>query len=165
MSHKVSRKTIRVSGKLKEVVTIQDEEGHIIEKYVTPLMVEFYPRDIMQVIVGASILAIPVAFTEEVWRLGGSLPTLNILGLALLSIIFVSSFVYYNSYRRHIHTHLNEFLKRVIFTYILAYITVAIILLLIDKAPWATDWVLAAKRTAIVAFPASMSAAVADMIK
>jgi uncharacterized membrane protein len=38
-------------------------------------------------------------------------------------------------------------------------------LTLLDKAPWQTDSILALKRTIIIAFPASLSAAVADMIK
>ena len=41
---------------------------------------------------------------------------------------------------------------------------VGLILTLIDKAPWSTDMILAIKRTALAAFPASMSAAVANML-
>ena len=51
---------------------------------------EFHLKDLLQVIIGASILAIPVGFTEETWRLGENLPMINIIGLLLLSLLFVT---------------------------------------------------------------------------
>lgn len=126
---------------------------------------EFRPRDVMQLIVGAAILAVPVGFTEETWRLGDTLPIGNIFGLLAISLIFISLFVYYNYYRHHFEEQWDECIKRVISTYLVAFLVVGILLTIIQKAPWATDWLLAVKRIIIVAFPSSMSAAVADMIK
>ena len=57
---------------------------------VDPIIPEFKLKDIMQVIIGASILAVPVGFTEETWNLGASLPMINVLGLFALSIFFIS---------------------------------------------------------------------------
>ena len=162
---KTKKQVIRVAGKLKEVVTVHDEKGNLLHKIISPLMVEFYPRDFVQVIVGASILAIPVGFTQEVWDLGTTLPSSHVYGLGVLSILFISFFVYYNFYRGHLKEHWDEFLKRVLTTYILALLVVALILTLIQVTPWWTDWILALKRVILVSFPASMSAAVADMIK
>ncbi|MFC1750067.1 DUF2391 family protein [Pseudomonadota bacterium] len=159
------KEVIRVNGKLKEVITVFDKTGKILHKTITPLMVEFYPRDIMQVIIGATILAIPVAFTEETWNLGSSLPLLNILGVLLMALFFISIFVYYNFYRGHFKGQIDEFFKRVLSTYFFSFLVVAVLLTLIQRAPWATDWLLAVKRTVLVSFPASMSAAVSDMIK
>ena len=48
---------------MKEVTMIHDEKGNLLHKIISPLMVEFYAHDVLQVIIGASILAIPVAFT------------------------------------------------------------------------------------------------------
>lgn len=159
------KQVIRVSGKLKEILTVHDEEGNLLHKIISPLMVEFYPRDIIQVIIGASILAIPVGFTEETWNLGQSLPLSNVLGILFLSIVFISTFVYYNYYKSRFSEHWDEFLKRVFSTYLFSFLIVALILTLIQRAPWDLDFVLALKRVILVAFPASMSAAVADMIK
>ena len=160
------KQIIRVAGKLKEVVTVHDEKGNLLHKIISPLMVEFYPRDLIQIIVGASILAIPVAFTEETWRLGESLPLNKVLGIMFLSLFFILIFVYYNFYRKeHLREHWDELIKRVISTYIISLIVVASILTLIEQAPWITNHLLAIKRVILVAFPASMSAAVADMIK
>jgi len=160
------KEIIRVAGKLKEVILVHDEKGNLLHKIISPLMVEFYPRDLIQIIVGASILAIPVAFTEETWRLGETLPLNKVFGIMALSLFFISIFVYYNFYRKELmREHWDEFIKRVLFTYIISLLVVAIILTLIEKAPWSIDRMLAIKRMILVAFPASMSAAVADMIK
>ena len=127
---------------------------------------EFHPRDLLQVIVGASILAIPVGLTEETWRLGETLPFFNIIVFMLVSLLFISAFVYYNYYKIHgLKEHHTKFLKRVLLTYVFSFLVVALLLSLIQKTPWTTDWILALKRVVIVTFPASMSAAVADMIK
>jgi uncharacterized membrane protein len=162
---KTKREIIRVAGKLREIVTVHDEAGNILHKVMSPLMIEFYPRDVFQVIVGASILAIPVGFTEETWRLGETLPFMNVFGLFLISVAFVSLFAYYNYYRGRMKEHSGEFFKRVFSTYLFSFVMVAVLLTLIQRAPWELDWILAIKRIIIVTFPASMSAAVADMIK
>jgi uncharacterized membrane protein len=125
-------------------------------------------KDILQIIIGASILAVPVGFTEETWRLGESLPIFNILGLFLISLVFISFFVYYHYHKGKQHktrVHVGEFVKRVFVTYIGAFVVVAILLALIQRTPWMTDFALALKRTVIVTFPSSMSATVADVIK
>lgn len=162
---RTKQEMVRVAGKLKELVTITDEKGHILHRVLNPVMVKFYPRDVMQIIVGASILAIPVAFTEETWNLGASLPFINIIGLLLLSILFIGSFVYYNYYKGRLRGNKLEFLKRVVTTYTVSFLVVAILLTIIERAPWNTDFIIAFSRAVIVAFPASMSASVADMIK
>ncbi|MBW2992334.1 DUF2391 family protein [Candidatus Woesearchaeota archaeon] len=162
---RINKEVIRVAGKLKEVVTVRDAEGHTLHKIISPLMVEFKIKDFLQVLVGASILAIPVGYTEETWNLGQTLPLANIIGFLVLSLIFIASFIYYNYYKEHIKEHWDEFIKRVLFTYCLSFLVVGMLLSLIQKAPWSTDFILAFKRTVIVTFPASMLASVADMIR
>jgi uncharacterized membrane protein len=157
--------TVRVKGKLKELVTISDEQGNILQKILSPLMIEMYPRDIMQIIVGACILALPLAFTQETWEIGSSLPNENILAIMFISIFLTATFVYYNIYKTHLKNHWRSFIKRVITTYLLAFLVAGFILTLIDVAPWQTDVILALKRTILIALPASMSASVADVIK
>ena len=159
------RKIIRVDGRLREIITVFDNKGKILQKIINPVMSEFYPRDIVQVIVGATLLAIPVAFTEETWKLGESLPFFNIFLLFILSLCFISSFVYYNYYRKKFKNNWKEYVKRVVSTYLISFIVVTSILVIIDKAPWFTNWSLALNRSIIVTFPASMSAAIADTVK
>ena len=162
---KTKRKIIRVDGKLREIITVFGPKDKIIQKIINPVMLEFYPRDVVQVLIGSSILAVPVAFTEETWKLGEILPLLNVILIMLLSLLFISMFVYYNYYRNKLKEHWDEFLKRVISTYVFSFIVANLILFLIGQAPWSINALLAFKRAVLVSFPASMSAAIADTVK
>jgi len=146
----------------------KESGGQIFHGIVDPIMPRFRLKDILQIIVGASILAVPIGFTEETWKLGGSLPLINIFGLMILSILFISMFTYYQ-YHRHAggskEEHMDAFVKRVAATYILSFFVVAVIMTLIQKAPWGTDAALAFRRVAIVTFPSSLSAAIADTLR
>jgi uncharacterized membrane protein len=155
----------RIGGYLHRVVPILDSAGKVLDYTLKPLMVEFRPRDLMQVIVGAAILAVPVAFTEETWRLGETLPLRNVLILSAVSLLFIALFVYFNFYRFAFKGHELEYGKRVASIYVFSLIVVGALLTVIQKAPWTTDTLLAVKRMLIVAFPASMSAAVSDAFK
>ena len=155
----------RIGGYLHRVVPMADSTGKIINYALKPLMVEFRPRDLMQVIVGASILAVPVAMTEETWVLGAQLPTANVLMLSGLSLLFIAGFVYYNFYRFNFKGHLLEYLKRVAAIYLFSMVVVGVLLTIIQKCPWGVDNLMAIKRIMIVSFPASMAAAVSDTLK
>ncbi len=162
---KAKREIVHVNGKEREVVTVHDNKGKTIHKIITPIMHTFDPKDLLQVIIGATILAIPVGFTEETWRLGGELPLWNNLILMMISVIFIGAFVFYTYHGKVGNGHGGEFLKRVVSTYVFSFLVVAILLTLIQRAPWMTEWALALKRVIIVTLPASMSAAVADTLK
>jgi len=121
---------------------------------------------VMQIIIGASILAIPVGLTEEAWNLGKEMPMPNVLGLMFVSLFFLSSFIYYNFYRFNLRAHWFSFIKRVLTTYIVSGLVVAGLLALIGKLGIQEDgWDVAFARLVIASFPASMSAAVSDTIK
>lgn len=155
----------RIGGYLHKVVPLVDKSGKVMSYTLKPLMVEFRPRDFFQVIVGASLLSIPVAFTEEVWVLAEKLPLRNVLLISLLSVIFISGFVYYNFYRFNFKGHVLDFIKRIVGTYGVSLIIVALILTIIEKCPWGIDNILAFKRIIMVAFPASMGGTLSDTIK
>jgi uncharacterized membrane protein len=161
-----SKQTIkRIGGYLHRLSPVLDSTGKVVHYVTTPLMVELKPRDIMQIVVGASILAIPVGFTEETWNLGERLPLTNILALAIISFVFIALFVYFNFYRFQLKNYVFEYIKRVIAIYVLSLIVVGILLTLIEKCPWGVDNIVALKRIIIVAFPSSMSAAISDTLK
>ncbi len=161
---KIDREIKRIDGQLYEIFIIKDDLGAELQRINVPLKVELKIHDILEVIVGASILSVPVAFTEEVWNMGDTLPWINAILLSVVSIGFLGSFVYYTSYRKRLRLFRNEYYKRVFFTYLLSIIVVGLLLMIVDKAPWFTDFDLALKRTIIGAFPASMSATVTDSI-
>jgi uncharacterized membrane protein len=166
MEEKKPESTVkRIGGYLHRVVPIADGAGKVLNYALSPVMVEFRPRDLMQIIVGASILAVPVAFTEETWNLGKQLPLANVLVLSALSVLFIALFVYFNFYRFNFKGNVLQYGKRVVAVYLFSLLVVGLILTIIQKCPWGTDNVLALKRMLIVAFPASMSAAVSDTLK
>jgi len=150
---------------LHRVIPVLDASGKVIHRVVKPLMVEVRARDVIQVIVGASILAIPAGFTEETWNLGEQLPMANILAIAALSVLFIALFVYFNFYREYIREYRWDFVKRVVVIYALSLVVVGVLLTLIAKCPWGVDDILAIKRIILVALPSSLSAAISDAIK
>jgi uncharacterized membrane protein len=161
-----SKQTIkRIGGYLHRLSPVLDSTGKVVNYVTTPLMVELKPRDIMQIIVGASILAIPVGFTEETWNLGERLPLNNVFALAMISLVFIALFVYFNFYRFQLKGYVFEYIKRIIAIYVLSLFIVGILLTIIEKCPWGVDNILALKRMIIVAFPSSMSAAISDTLK
>lgn len=164
-THKHKHELIRVGKHLNEVITIKDAAGNMLHRLVKPVMVELYPRDVMQLIVGATLLSVPVAFTEEVWLLGEILPWRNVIGLLLISVIFLSLFLYYNFYRNHFRQHKGAFVTRLLVLYLTSFLVSLLVLALLGQASFSFDIGVVVKRVILVAFPASMSAAVADMIK
>lgn len=165
MNHKNETKIKRIAGYLYKVTPVKDETGNVLSHLLRPLMVEFRPRDLLQVLVGSSLLAIPMAFTAETWELGEQLPIINVIILSLLSLFFIALFVYFNFYRFYLKNNIMQYIIRVISTYLISIAVVAIILTILNKCPWGLDNILALKRIIIVAFPASMSATVSDVLK
>ena len=148
----------------KESIVQKEEKalGHLIQPFVKS---DFKLKDILQIIIGATVLAVPIGFTEETWRLGEQLPLANILGIMALSLLFICIFTYYYYHHTQNKENFGDFFKRVTFTYIISLLLVAIILGLIQVTPWTTDAVLAFKRIIIVTLPSSMSAVIADTFK
>ena len=152
----------RIGGYLHRIDPVFDATGKVLSYTLKPLMTEFRFKDLMQVIVGASVLAVPIAFTEEVWKLGAELPLANVLCLSGVSILFIALFVYFNFYRYQLKGNFVSFVVRVCSIYAFSLLVVALLLTIIDRCPWEADRMLALKRILIVAFPASMSAAISD---
>ncbi len=153
-----------IDGDPYEIIIIKDDQGNELQRINIPLKVEIRIHDVLEIIVGASILSIPVAFTEEVWNMGDELPWLNVLALSGVSLLFLSSFIYFTSYRNHLLMFSRAYFTRVVSTFLLSVLIVGILLTIVNKCPWFTDFDLALKRTLIGAFPASMSATVTDNI-
>lgn len=155
----------RIDGYLHKVIHIIDSSGKVIHTVIAPFMLELKPKDLMQIIVGATILAIPVGLTEETWILAQQLKIRNVLLLGFISIFFISLFVYFNFYRFHLKEHFMEYVKRVIAIYGLSLMVVGILLKVIEKCPWGINNLLAIKRIIVTAFPASMAATISDTIR
>ena len=154
----------RIEGELHTVRSLLDQSGKVVYRVVTPLMVEVTWRDVVQLIVGACVLAIPVAFTEEVWVLGEELRIVNIVGIVLTSIMFLSLFAYFIFYQNHLRGHEFDYLKRVAAAYFITFSVSVLLLTLFGKCPWGTESLIAVKRAVLVTFPACFSARLVDSL-
>ncbi|MEH6735461.1 DUF2391 family protein [Shewanella sp.] len=127
-----------------------------------PVKSSFNAEDIGQIAVGAFALSVPIAFSEEAWRLSASLPALNLVLVVVLSLAFITLFAYQSVFQANIVKRRRAFLLRVIAAYILTLLVVSIVLLALDKLPLITDPILALKRIILIAMPASMGAIIVD---
>lgn len=159
------KQVVKVSGVLRELTVIKDSSGKILHKILTPLRIQFRIKDILEIVIGSMLIAIPIAFTQEAWMISEELPMINILAIAGVSILMVAVFVYFKYYQGVLLQHPFEFLKRLFFTYAISLLVAMFLMTLIEKAPWDTDMILAWKRTIIVALPASLSGSIADTLR
>lgn len=125
-----------------------------------------YREDIVQLIFGALAFGIPAAYTQETWDLGAMLHPLNYLFLFFLSLLIIALAVFHSGY--HIHTlrtfeHL--YMKRVIASYLFIFLTCAVFLTLINRAPWFSEPIIALQRAIVIGVPATVSGITADLIK
>lgn len=155
----------RINGYLKEVVTFFDSSGKPVSQIINPLMVELKPRDILQIFVGAFLIAAPLSFTEEVWTLSENLKRKNVYALGLISLTVATLFIYFNFYRFNLRGHFAEFIKRTITTYLITIGSIVLLLSLIDKFPIFEFPYVAIKRVIIIGFPAIFGAVISDYLK
>lgn len=128
-------------------------------------MVELKPRDILQIFVGAFLIATPLSFTEEVWQLSISLKRQNVYALGFVSLITATLFIYFNFYRYKLKGHVIEFVKRIFATYFITVSSIILLLMLIDKFPFHDEPYVAIKRVIIIGFPALFGAVISDYLK
>ena len=122
----------------------------------------FNMEDASQVFVGAFALAVPISFSEEAWRLGETLPFLNLFMLFLLSLLFLTIFTYESVFQRDVKSRLFVFIFRIVVAYMMTAIVVGLALLCLDKLPVLHDPIISLKRIIVITMPASMGAIIVD---
>jgi uncharacterized membrane protein len=154
----------RIDGRLHLVHHVRDEEGKVIATVTGPLKVEFRLQDLVQLVAGACVMALPIALTEEVWDLGTTLSlgrTVMILGVSLLTL---AGFIWGLFYGKRVGQYKGHFFKRVLSAYVVTFLVAFLLLFLFDQAPL-DNLQVTLTRTILVAFPASFAATVADFLK
>jgi uncharacterized membrane protein len=149
----------------KKVVKRSADKVATFQKHMEPANTKFGLKHVLQAIVGATLLAVPIGFTEETWRLGETLPLYNIIAILVISLFFIAIFVYRNFSKNVPGFYWVDLVKRIVIIYILSFLIVALLLSVIQRAPWFVDSMLAFKRTVIVTFPSALSAAIAGNLK
>jgi len=121
-------------------------------------------EDIIQVVVGATALSVPVAFSEEAWNLGRTLPVANIIVLVVLSVLFVNLYSLHNIFQGRITHRIFAFFARTFIDYSITLLVVVVVLSALDHLPiFSEPWV-AFRRVLVLSFPASMGAVVVDSL-
>lgn len=166
---RVEEQVIKEGKKVNIVNTFVTASGKVVGRTISPLMFRFEKKDVAQVFIGSLLFASPFMVTQEVWDLGREIHTINAIGIVLLSLLALVTFVYYTRYQKvrdpQGRIPKGEFVKRIFGTYIITLIIVGFLLATLERAPWLTDFDLALKRTIIVSLPASLGGAVADLLK
>jgi uncharacterized membrane protein len=126
------------------------------------MKISFNLEDASQIFVGAFALAVPVSFSEEAWKMGQTLPLLNLGMLWLLSVFFLGFYTYYSVFQENIRNRVFIFVARMFIAYFFTAIIVALILFSLDKLPLLAEPLVALKRIVIITMPASMGAIVVD---
>ena len=119
-------------------------------------------EDIVQVVIGASALTVPVAFSEESWRLSETLPLLNVIMLLLISLIFIGLYSIQVIFQGKVKHRLYHFVLRIIIDYGITLIVVFIILIALNRMPLFDEPIIALKRIILLSFPASMGGVIVD---
>ena len=122
----------------------------------------FNLEDASQIMIGAFALAVPISFSEEAWRLGETLPVLNLMLLVTISIVFLSVYSYYSVFQGDIKHRKFTYVSRIVIAYSLTLVVVALVLLAINKLPLITETSVAIKRLIVIMMPASMGAIFVD---
>ena len=124
--------------------------------------VRFSVQDVVEIALGACVMAFPVATTEEVWNLGTELSVARVLLFSIASLFFLAILIF----GLHGHGRENQewgvFARRVGTTYFLTLVICALLLFGVDRLELFTDPMTGFKRTILVAFPASFAATVVD---
>lgn len=121
----------------------------------------FNLEDVIQIVVGSSLLVAPVAFSEEAWLLSETLPLRNIAFLLFLSISFIGMYVYQGIFSGDVNNRISVFVFRIFIDYFITLLVVFIILLALDKIPFEHPFILF-KRVIIIGFPASLVGVILD---
>jgi len=107
-------------------------------------------------------LSVPVAFSEESWNLGRTLPSPNVVLLVVLSLLFINLYSFLSIFQGKVRHRLTTFLSRTVVDYCVTLAVVMIVLVALNHLPLIAEPVVAIKRIFILAFPASMGAVVVD---
>ncbi|QJY38202.1 DUF2391 family protein (plasmid) [Vibrio europaeus] len=122
----------------------------------------FNVEDASQIFVGAFALAVPISFSEEAWRMGETLPFLNLFMLFVLSVVFLTLYTYESVFQHNVSSRKLVFIIRIIVAYLITALVVMLVLFCINKLPLLTEPLVAIKRVIIISMPASMGAIFVD---
>ncbi|MCC2617584.1 TIGR02587 family membrane protein [Aestuariibacter halophilus] len=124
----------------------------------------FNTEDASQIAIGAFAMALPIAFSQEAWDMAVRLPTINLILLVLLSLVFVAHYAYFSLFQGAVEYRWGSFVLRIVIAYGITLVVVACVLFCLDKLPLLEEPVVALRRAVIIAMPASLGAIIVDSL-
>ena len=121
-------------------------------------------EDLGQIMIGSTMLSVPIAFTEEAWRISEIIKLPNLCLIVALSLCFIGIYSFQGIYQGEVPKRRFAFSIRILVNYFVTCLVVSVVLLALDKLPIMTDIITSIKRIILVAFPASMGAVVIDSL-
>lgn len=110
---------------------IQQKQDSILKKISTKLHIsKFNASDIAQQIVGAMILSVPFAVTQEVWDLSQELDQTRLILIIFLTLLFDVLLIYFTKFQNVQTSDLKLVLARLVSLIFISYFTAGIILYL-----------------------------------
>lgn len=132
--------------------------------FIKKLLRKLDIEDLGQIIIGSTMLSVPIAFTEEAWRISETIRIPNLFLIFFLSICFIGIYSYQGIYQGSVPRRKTAYLARIMVNYFVTCIVVSVVLLSLDKLPLFQEIIVSLKRIIIVAFPASMGGVVIDSL-
>ncbi len=164
---KIEENIAKTPHGLFQIKTLMEKGGQIVAT-LQPIYLKFDIRDIAQIFIGSIVLASPFLFAQEVWDMGAQLPVPNIIGLIIFNLFALSMLLFYTRYHKITFEGklvMKQFTRRLVVTYFVSFVTVGLLLSIVDKAPWDVETAVAIKRTALITLPASIGGAAVDLVK
>lgn len=125
---------------------------------------EFSRRDFAEIALGGSIMAFPVATTEEVWNLGTELSLLHVMMFTAASMLVLALTIYGLHYRAEGIPNRKAFIQRLVATYGATLLISAALLYGVGRFDILHDSLTSLKRAILVAYPASFAATAVDSL-
>ncbi|MFD0963779.1 DUF2391 family protein [Pseudofulvibacter geojedonensis] len=122
----------------------------------------FNKEDFAQIIIGSTVVSLPIAFTKEFWDLSFSLPIYNIVLMVVISLIFIMIYTAFIVFESPKVITFRIIIKRTILNYIITIIMASIVLITINKLSLFIDTLTSIKRILILSFPASIGSVMFD---
>ena len=141
--------------KLKESAAVKKHEFGWIKGKVTGLLVQDF--------IGAAFGAMFFAFTQEVWEISAKLNMFSVIAILAISLISGFSLVYFSRRRKSLSVRIyHTVMLRGLEIYILSFFTSLLFILLLGVLGY--EPLLLFKGSVIIALPAVISAATADLL-
>ncbi|WP_339721086.1 DUF2391 family protein [uncultured Paraglaciecola sp.] len=122
----------------------------------------FNSEDASQIAIGAFAMSMPIAFTQEAWKMAETLPLTNLILLCGLSLFFLTHYTYFSLFQSNIKYRVASYIIRIVLAYLITLVVVCLVLLALDKLPIIEQPEIALKRLVIISMPASLGAIIVD---